>query len=63
MTTYTIAADDAVADTLFYVSRNRWSPEYPDAYKFETKQSAHDHLKNIQRMNPDNEKYRRAYVR
>ncbi len=60
---YTIVVNDTVHDTLFYVSRNRWSPEYPDAYKFETRQSAVDHLRNIQRMNPDNEKYQLARVR
>lgn len=60
---YTIAIDDASCDTLFYVSRNRWSNEYPDAYKFRHKSEAKDHLANMQRMNPTNERYQRAYVR
>ena len=60
---YTIAIADTQCDTLFYVSRNRWSCEYPDAFKFVTVKSAKDHLANIKRMNPENEKYQRAYVR
>lgn len=59
---YTIAIDSIQHDTLFYVSRNNWSPEYPDAYKFPSKQAAADHLKNVQRMNPDNDRYQKAYV-
>lgn len=60
---YTIARQSDVHDTLFYVSANRWSPEYPDAFKFKTKKFATQHLANMQRMHPDNDKYLTAYVR
>jgi hypothetical protein len=60
--TYTIATPSDQHDTLFYVERKRWSPEYPDAFKFATKAQAEHHLANIKRMNPDYERYQRAYV-
>ena len=59
---YTIGRESPEHDTLFYVARNRWSPEYPDAFKFETHKQAADHLANIQRMNPDNDAYQAAHV-
>lgn len=61
--TYTIATPSTEHDTLFYVSRKRWSPEYPDAFKFDNRKQAEDHLANIKRMNPDYARYQDAYVR
>lgn len=60
---YTIAVPSMAHDTLFYVERKRWSPEYPDAFKFDTKSQAEKHLANLQRMNPDYTRYQDAYVR
>lgn len=59
---YTIAVESAVHDTLFYVERKKWSPEYSDAFKFDTRAQAETFLANVQRMNPGIERYQRARV-
>lgn len=59
---YTIAVASDRHDTLFYVSRGKWTPEYPDAFKFKSREQAISFLANIKRMNPDNARYQNAYI-